>query len=149
VVVSLHGPLHSDLRPYLRRDALVAEARYVPVGWRLRGEDLPVEALEGRDAIALVGVARPAAFLDAVRVCGVRVQRSFVFPDHHAFTWHDLQALESWLGDHLVVTTEKDAARLPPDAAVHVLRVALAFVSGEAALRERLAQALHAEAAAP
>ncbi len=142
VVVSLHGPLDPSLRRHVRADAVVAEARYVPVGWRHRGVDLPLASLEGRDAIALVGIARPAAFLDEVRRQGVQVRPSFVFPDHHRYTWHDLQALESWLHDHVVVTTEKDAARLPPDVSVHVLRVRLAFVAGEDAVRARVDAAL-------
>ena len=147
VVVSVHGPLDGALRRYLRPDALVVEGRYAVLGWRLRGQDLAADALDGRDAIALVGTARPAGFLDAVRGQGVRLRRSFVFPDHHRFSWHELQALESWLQDHVVVTTEKDAARLPADAAVHVLRVGFEVVSGDEALRARLASIVGAGSA--
>jgi len=138
VIWSNHGPLPGWVASLARRDAIIVEGRYRPVGWRRRGELLPLSAIPARPAIALAGIARPDGFFRQLRQLGVRVERTMVFADHHAFTWHDLQAIEAWTDDHLVVTTEKDAARLPADARAWALVVEVELASGEAALRERL-----------
>lgn len=135
-----HGPLPEALRPHLRPDAVVVRARYRAVGWTFRGQALPLDALPPRPVVAFAGIARPAGFFAQLRAVGVRPTRRGVFPDHHRFTWAELQNLEAWLDDHVVVTTEKDAARLPADAGVYALRVELEVTEGEAALRARLAE---------
>ena len=53
-----------------------------------------------------------------------------VFADHHRYRAGDLAGLDA----PVVVTTAKDAARLPPGFAAHVLRVEVAVERGEAAL---------------
>jgi 3-deoxy-D-manno-octulosonic-acid transferase len=129
-----HGPLPEELRPHLRPDAVLVEARYDAVGWVFRGTLLPLDALPARDVVAFAGVARPEGFFGLLRRLGLRVVRTGIFPDHHHFRWADLQNIEAWLDDHVVTTTEKDAARLPPDAGVHALRVEPVIVRGADAL---------------
>jgi tetraacyldisaccharide 4'-kinase len=133
-----HGPLPDSLRAHVRADAVVVEARYRPVAWTFRGERLPLEALAGRRAVAFAGIARPDGFFRAARRLGVNIDRTWIFPDHYAYSWADLQSIEAWLDDHVVVTTEKDAARLPVDAAVHALAVEVEILRGAEALAERL-----------
>ena len=92
------------------------------------------------------GIARPTGFFHLVRSVGVELDRTWVFPDHHAYVWGDLQSIEAWLDDHIVVTTEKDAARLPPTVSAYVLLVDLEITRGAEALEARLA-ALRAKVA--
>ena len=138
VVWCNHGAVPGWVRGLARRDAIFVEARYRPVGWRRRGELLPLSAIPARPAIALAGIARPDGFFRQLRQLGVRVERTMVFEDHHDFTWHDLQSIEAWTDDHLVVTTEKDAARLPADARAWARGVEVEVLTGEAALAARL-----------
>lgn len=133
-----HGPLPESLRRWLRPDVVVVEARYRPVDWTFRGRPVPLDGLPDRDVVAFAGIARPQGFFRLVRRLGCRLVRVGIFPDHHAFRYVDLQNIEAWLDDHLVVTTEKDAARLPADAGVHVLRVAPEITRGLEALETRL-----------
>jgi tetraacyldisaccharide 4'-kinase len=133
-----HGAFPAELRRYLRKDAIIVRARYRPVKWVYRGSDLALTSIPKRPAVAFAGIARPEGFFQLVRDLGVTVARTWVFPDHHAFVWADLQSIEAWLDDHVVLTTEKDAARLPSTAQVYALIVEPELVEGRAALEAKL-----------
>lgn len=124
------GRLPAVIEAHLRPGAVVVHARHRPVGWLRRGRRIPLDAIPARPAVALAGIARPEGFLELLRELGVRVERTFLFADHHRFSWHDLQAIETWLDDHVLVTTEKDAARLPADSAAFALVVELEILRG-------------------
>jgi len=88
-------------------------------------------ALAGRRMLAFAGIGRPEKFFATARGIGVEVAESRAFADHHVFTPNELDALEARaaaLGAALL-TTAKDAARLPPErrARVAVLGVRAAF----------------------
>jgi tetraacyldisaccharide 4'-kinase len=70
--------------------------------------------------VAVAAIARPERFFAALRELGWDVVRALVFRDHHWFTARDIAAIEQVAGDvaaDLVITTEKDAARLDVRAA--------------------------------
>ena len=131
-------PVPAQLRRFLRPETLVVRASYKPVGWLFRRQLLPLNALPDRPAAVFAGVAHPEGFFAQLRLLGVNIDRTWVFRDHHRYVWTDLQAFEAWRDTHVMITTEKDAARLPPDESVWALRVEPALHSGEAELRERL-----------
>lgn len=133
-----HGRLPDDVRAHMRKDAILVRAVYRPVYFMRQRKILALDALPDRLAVAFAGVARPEGFFAMLRRLGVRLDRTWVFPDHHRFVWMDLHAIEAWIDDHIVITTEKDAARLPPDSAVYSLVVEPQIVEGEEALRARL-----------
>ncbi len=67
-------------------------------------------------ALAFAGIARPERFFDALRSLGWDVARELTFRDHHWFTSRDLQSIEIAARDagaSVIITTEKDAVRLP------------------------------------
>ena len=86
--------------------------------------------------IAFAGIGRPAKFFNTLRAMGIRVVESYCFPDHHVFTADDMMTLidSAVSRDAKLVTTEKDAVRLPPEARdmVEVLRVSLQFDDNQA-----------------
>jgi tetraacyldisaccharide 4'-kinase len=74
--------------------------------------------ITGRRVVAVAGIARPVRFFDALRAGGWEVAREFAFRDHHWFSHRDLAAIERAAAAEeadLILTTEKDAARLEPD----------------------------------
>jgi tetraacyldisaccharide 4'-kinase len=82
--------------------------------WRA-GEAGP--AVAPGEAAAVSGIADPAAFESTLLAAGWRVGAHLVFPDHHRFGADDLRRAEELRPRAgLLVTTEKDAARLPPGA---------------------------------
>ncbi|MDR0938035.1 MAG: tetraacyldisaccharide 4'-kinase [Mediterranea sp.] len=72
--------------------------------------------LEQADVLLVTGIASPADLLEKIRREAKRVE-SLAFGDHHAFGRHDLALVRQRFdtlppGRRLIVTTEKDAARL-------------------------------------
>jgi tetraacyldisaccharide 4'-kinase len=94
--------------------------------------------------LLLSGIARPERFHGDVTPRVGHVAGTAVYADHHAYTAADVTAIESRAraaGADAIVTTAKDAVRLPPTSLpALVLRIA-AQVDNEALLRERVLRA--------
>jgi tetraacyldisaccharide 4'-kinase len=139
VIWSHHGPAPDWARALARPDALWVRSRLGPLAWRHRGRRLPLAALPPRPVAAIAGIARPSGFFRLLRRMGLPLEQTRVFGDHHAFGWSDLQAIEAWKDDLVVVVTEKDAARLPEGLSLWALEVGLVIEEGADALAARLA----------
>lgn len=76
----------------------------------------PIDALRDQPVLVLTGVARPSSVVKSVEQLGARVLATRFFADHHRFTGGELAEVEGTAKalSATVVTTEKDAQRLPP-----------------------------------
>jgi tetraacyldisaccharide-1-P 4'-kinase len=86
--------------------------RYLAGRLRLAGSDAPVAPAP---AIGLAGIARPLSFRRTLEAAGCDVRAFLPFPDHHRFAATDVAGLARRLdeaGAEMIVTTEKDEARL-------------------------------------
>jgi len=118
-------------------------ARQVPGG---RVE--PPAALRGRRVLGFAGLAAPESFAATLSAVGASVAGFVEFPDHHAFTLDDVEALmrraES-AGAEGLVTTEKDWVRIRetgmPGLPLWVLSIRM-LVDGRDILVEALARVL-------
>jgi tetraacyldisaccharide 4'-kinase len=94
-------------------------------------QDPSIAALAGRPIVAFAGIALPEKFFAPLRQAGAVVVAARPFPDHHLYTARELDALEKDAQDRdaVLVTTPKDAVRLPPTvrARVTVIGVGLAW----------------------
>lgn len=98
----------------------------------VRGVDGRLVPLAGRSILALTGIARPERFLDTLSGLGAQLVGVERFPDHHRFSAKELERVRAHASRHeaLVVTTEKDKERLPPDFDVAVVETALEVSGG-------------------
>lgn len=95
------------------------------------------DGLRDRPVLAFAGIGRPEKFFRTLRGMGARVLETIPFDDHEPYSAAILARLDSRaraLGAELV-TTEKDAMRLPPAFAqrVRVVPVTLGFANPAAA----------------
>ena len=102
-----------------RADALIAafEAAGKPV---LRAKIAPncdARWLGVLPVIGFAGIARPAKFFATLKSNGARLIASHAYRDHHRFTEKEAKRLLEEAGDKgaMLVTTEKDWARLPDE----------------------------------
>jgi tetraacyldisaccharide 4'-kinase len=109
-------------------DALAGGASF-PAG--LAGSDRPqfhaaitpdaatIARLREGQVLAFAGIGRPGKFFDTLRSAGVPVAATRAFADHHPFGTAELALLRREAGANgwQLVTTEKDAMRLPDPAA--------------------------------
>ncbi len=76
--------------------------------WRQdQTRSVPLSALQGRELVACAGLAAPEKFFAMLEAAGLRIRR-LPLPDHHAYDTPPWPA-----GTLEVVTTEKDAVKLP------------------------------------
>ncbi|GLI92685.1 tetraacyldisaccharide 4'-kinase [Methylocystis echinoides] len=101
---------------------------------------------KGRRVVAFSGIARPEKFFATLAAAGAEIVSRRAFADHHRFSAAEMATLAA-LADArqaTLVTTEKDAVRLPPDAPrVGTLSVQLTFADADE-VRAALAAALDA-----
>ena len=103
----------------------------------LRASLMPEEApaLHNKKLYAFAGIGRPEKFFQTVRDLGGTLVGTQAFADHHAFTSAELTSLKQNALRHAatLVTTEKDAIRIPDGALpdLIVLSVALHFDAPE------------------
>jgi tetraacyldisaccharide 4'-kinase len=100
-------------------------------------ERLPLETLKGKRVGAFSAIAVPESFEQFLRDFGASLLYSKRFIDHHRFSEHELkqifqQAEEAGLD--FLVTTEKDAVRLPfermTELPLYYLRLEIEIISG-------------------
>ncbi|MFK7876449.1 MAG: tetraacyldisaccharide 4'-kinase [Paracoccaceae bacterium] len=87
---------------------------------RLQGTVLPLETgmnWTDQPYFAFAGIGYPEKFFDTLRRLGATLARTEALPDHEPLTSAILTRLErdAWTLGAQLVTTEKDAARLPPN----------------------------------
>lgn len=107
------------------------------------------QAWVGKRVLAFAGIGRPEKFFATLRELGAEVVETACFADHHPYREEDIRRLlaRATQLDATVISTEKDAVRLPTALAaqVSVLPVHLVFADNaafEALLAPVLAQAL-------
>lgn len=107
VVVMMPGP--EDM-PNFEALGLADLEKPVLRAWLEPAEPPPPGAL-----VAFAGIGRPEKFFDAIRRQGGDVVETVAFPDHHRFSARELERLADLASgaNGTLVTTEKDAVRLP------------------------------------
>ena len=126
------GPLREPLDAGLARaDAvvLVGEDR-AGVTARLAGKSVlharlvpeNAAAFAGRTVVAFAGIGRPAKFFATLDSIGAELVARHAFADHHRFRADELQRLfsDAETAHAVLVTTAKDAMRLPAEWRAHV-----------------------------
>ena len=138
------------------RRCLAERAPGVPVAWAVHrpsrvvdvrsGRAMPPASLQGKQVMAVSGIARPESFLRTLRQVGATAAGVLAFPDHHPFTREDRTRIGSEaqrVGAECIVTTEKDAVRLgrdlPAGPPTLALGIQVALVEGEEIVARLLA----------
>jgi len=154
------GPLREPVaRGLARADAVVvvgedetgverlvrtATTRPLPVLHARLEPSMEARALAGRAVLAFAGIGRPEKFFATLESLGARVVDRVGFADHHPYRPEEVMALvdrASMLGA-VLVTTAKDAARLPDPLRALVRVVPVRAVWRDPAALDRLLDGL-------
>jgi tetraacyldisaccharide 4'-kinase len=127
------GPLREPVAQGLARaDAIVVVGDGAPPlppfgGPILRAHIVPTqpEALRGHRVVAFAGIGRPQKFFDMLKTLGAQIVAAHPYPDHHPFGTAEISGLRQAAerASALLVTTEKDFARLAPACREGILSV--------------------------
>lgn len=136
--------LRRRIQPVLNSSAVSAEVRFRPERLiAVAGEvERDLASCRGKTAWLASGVGNNASFAKTVAMAGAQVLGASVFRDHHRYSEADVAAIRlksQQARADLVLTTEKDAAKLAPWVGPHeawwALRIGAEVTDGEAALR--------------
>ena len=111
VVVGSDAPPPAVMECASHHDSVLFHGRLNPDGDTLA-------ALRGRKVFAFAGIADPEKFFTTLTEGGVVIARHASFPDHHRYSAAEAQSLIARADTEnlMLVTTEKDLARLTGDA---------------------------------
>ncbi len=100
--------------------------------YRLNTQPTPesIAPLRGKQLVAFAGLAHPEKFMHTLVQQGLKLAAAIAFPDHHPYTPTNLTYLRQRAADAkgLLVTTEKDAVKLPQGFA-HVVPLTLTGIA--------------------
>lgn len=129
------------IRKY-NRTADIIECAHRPKHLRnfVTGENKPLEFLRGLRIGALSGIAVPESFENALRSLDAEIELSKSYNDHHRYTAREIENFIRRCSRReldAVVTTEKDAVRIPrildPEVPLYYLRVEIEILAGQSA----------------
>ncbi len=105
----------------------------------------PLDSLQGQPVAAFCGIGNPAGFRHTLAGCGYTLAGFREFPDHHAYTPHDLAELAAWAkasAAAALLCTQKDLVKLPLDELgglpLRAVAIDLEILSGREVLESRL-----------
>lgn len=142
------GKLRAELRA-LNPAAEIIECRHQPRYFKDAYGDrrMELEELQGLPVVVLSGIAAPFSFETSVRAMGARVLACERFTDHHRYTQQEILDIINHadeLGARAIVTTEKDAVRLPrldaPRVPVYYLRMDIRILAGYESFKDCVAR---------
>ncbi len=103
-----------------------------------RGSQLPLDELKGKKVAAISAIAKPEGFEKFLRDFGAEIVATQRYADHHRFSTEELVnfvALAREKGAEMILTTEKDAVRMPNvqigDPEFFFLRIEIDILSGQ------------------
>ncbi|WP_408734791.1 tetraacyldisaccharide 4'-kinase [Gluconobacter morbifer] len=146
------GPLREPLADALRRAqaiVVIGEDRFrllstlstlLPKGQARLLPGPEIRSLQGKRVVAFAGIGRPEKFFDMLKEAGVNPIRCLPFPDHHVYSATDIQRLEvlSREAGTILVTTAKDAVKLPSAFAATVRVISVELLWDDPAFPEHL-----------
>lgn len=130
--------------------ALIAETVHEPVDFidARTNEVVGLKSVRGMKVCSVCGVAGPNTFIKTLIDLEADIDGHFTFPDHHVYGQADMERITALCrerGISTLITTEKDIikwkvlmASVPDGIRVLTLKIRIAFISQEAALRERI-----------
>jgi tetraacyldisaccharide 4'-kinase len=121
----------------------IAESTHRPASWCNAAQATkPLEALQGWPIAGFCGLGNPDAFRQTLVNLGLNVIDWRTYPDHHAYSRDDIEALRTWArqlpAGTAVVTTQKDLVKIRlseiGDKKLWALQIQLQLTSGQDAL---------------
>lgn len=160
VVQNLEGRLRR-----INPSAVIVKAAYRPVYFYTisGGDKVNIDQFNNKEIVLISGIGSPASFEKMIFNFGLKINKHFIFQDHHWYSKEDLEIIEKYCRKNnidTIITTEKDAVRLEtmedgrrmtddkqqttnskrPTAIILVLKIKVEIVENEEGLYNRLSR---------
>jgi tetraacyldisaccharide 4'-kinase len=135
----------------INRRAVIVKTIHRPLHFYklVNEEKINIGELQSKELVLVSAIGSPECFEKTIQRLGLKINKHFIFRDHHAYTKEDIAAIEDYCvknNVNRVVTTEKDAVKIKPgvrspeSGAVEylVLKVRLEIIENEDGFYDRL-----------
>ncbi len=121
----------------------ITESTHRPAQWRNASQQTAsLESVQDRPIAGFCGLGNPEAFRQTLVKLGLNVIAWRTYPDHHAYSKDDVEALRTWARqlpqDAVLATTQKDLVKIRLDRAgdreLWALQIALEMTTGRETL---------------
>ena len=122
--------------------AVIAKAIHRPLYFYkiLNEEKINIGELQNRELVLVSAIGSPECFEKTILRLGLKINKHFIFRDHHLYTKNDIAQIEEYCKKNqldTVVVTEKDAVKLKEQKYL-ALKVRLEIIENEDGFRNRL-----------
>lgn len=155
IIINKSGPgqdltgIIMEVRKY-NNHAPIVETLYLPdylsASWDDNRKEIPLSSITGKSVLAFAGIASPEGFFDQLRELGARRVKGLAFDDHHWFSKGEIDNIKEYAKSSmidLIITTEKDAVRLPKNLeGILVLKMRMEIKGDKGAFENTILSAL-------
>jgi len=77
---------------------------------------LDVDRFKGKKICAFAGIGNPSNFFELLKENNLNLVKTFSYPDHHDYSYTEIENMIKKYNDCILLTTEKDYCRIPSDS---------------------------------
>ena len=147
----IHESGSSNLKLNLKKDIPVFKSHYLLEGFfdMNNSRTINLNEAKGKRGFAFCGIASPDSFKNSLKETGIGTRGFVSFEDHYQFTKEDIDGLINKAretGSEILITTEKDAARLkefePIQFPLWILKIRMEILEGKEILLSKIREAI-------
>ena len=77
---------------------------------------LDIDRFKGKKMCAFAGIGNPSNFFELLKENNLNLVKTFSYPDHHEYSYTEIENMVKNYNDCILLTTEKDYYRIPLDS---------------------------------
>ena len=76
---------------------------------------MDIDKFKGKKICAFAGIGNPSNFFELLKENNLNLVKTFSYPDHHEYSYTEIENMVKKYNDCILLTTEKDYCRIPLD----------------------------------
>ena len=123
------GPLREKLTALKRADCILINGdRDIKIENQIYSENknaiifyskykaIDIDRFKGKKICAFAGIGNPSNFFELLKENNLNLVKTFSYPDHHEYSYTEIENMVKKYNDCILLTTEKDYCRIPLDS---------------------------------
>ena len=84
---------------------------------------LDIDRFKGKKMCAFAGIGNPSNFFELLKENNLNLVKTFSYPDHHEYSYTEIESMVKKYNDCILLTTEKDYFRIPLDSVIKNFKI--------------------------
>ena len=130
------GPLREKLTALKRADCILINGdRDIKIENQIYSENknaiifyskykaIDIDRFKGKKICAFAGIGNPSNFFELLKENNLNLVKTFSYPDHHEYSYTEIENMVKKYNDCILLTTEKDYCRIPLDSVIKNFKI--------------------------